>query len=201
MVMYDQLHKDGLVPGRKVLEVIGEDDPERLIEEARTEQSLVQAQLAVVQGGQGGPPGQDAAQMNMALGAGAMPGGDSLPAGPTGPGAAPPPGPGGPAQPPGGGPSPPQMPGFPPLAGAPGGAPGGPSPVPDIQSEVQRVTSSLHLKGEIIETVGTPRGILVRVTDHRDVGLLKTALKPVAELVGGPGAEVKVEVVNRGRAA
>jgi hypothetical protein len=90
------------------------------------------------------------------------------------------------------------MPGFPPTAAAPGDSSGGATPVPDIWSMVQQVIATLKLQGDVIQAIGTPKGILVTATDHRDVGQLKMMLKSVAEAVSGPGAKVDVEVQGKG---
>lgn len=195
MVMYLQLHDKGLVPGSKVLEAMNEDDPERLIAEAKAEQQQMQQSQMGAPPGPGGPPppGGGAPDQALALSAGGMP--SNAPGGPSQGPAQPPPGAG--ASPPQG-PSGPQMPGFPPLQAPPGSPPGGSTPVPDIFQEVQQITQSLPLKGQIVEVVGTsngkgkPKGIRVTVTDHRDVAILKTALKSVAEMLAGPGGQVDV---------
>lgn len=195
-VMYLQLYKDNLIPGRKVLEAMGEDDPERLIAEARAEKAAMQPPGGPPGAGGPTPPGgapPGAAEAGAALGAGAMPGGPALPGG--GGGASAPAT--GPVQPP---PPTPSISGFSPVAGAPGGPPGGASPVPDIKAEVDAIASGLKLHGEIVSVTtiptpdGVPRGILVAVTDHKDFAILKTALRSVAEEVAGPGAKVEVTI-------
>jgi len=200
-VMYLQLYKDGLIPGRKVLEAMGEDDPERLIAEAKVEKQAMMGPPGAgappgggPPTGPGGPP-PDAASQGVALGAGAMPGGPAVPSAGGGP-AGPPVG-AGPVQAP---PPAPTISGFTPISGSPGGPPGGASPVPDIKSEVDGIAAGLKLHGQIVSVTtiptpdGVPRGILVAVTDRKDFAILKTALRPVAEEVAGPGAKVEVTI-------
>lgn len=208
LVMYLQLFKENLVSARKVLEALGEEDPESLIAEARLDQQQRQALMQAAQAPPGGPPGAggppppgagggptDAAQQGAALAAGGMPGGPAVP-GPDA-GGAPPGGPPGAVQPPpagGGG-----MPGFAPLAAPPNGPPGGATPVPDIWSAVTQMAAGLKLHGEVVGARGTPTGILLTVTDHRDFAILKTAMKPVAEMSAGPGAKVELEMNTKGK--
>lgn len=194
LVMALQLFKENLISGRKVLETIGEDDPERVLEEAHLDMKQRAILMQAIQQAQQGPPPSGptaAADQGVALGAGAMPGSSSMPSNGSQPVQ------GGPAQP---GPPPPDqgMPPFRPIAAAPGGAPGGKSPIPDIWGLIQQVVAQLPrpLRGEIVNAVGMANGISLEVTDQGDVPLLRTALKQVAETVAGPGAKVEITVAE-----
>lgn len=188
LVMYLQLYKEGLVSGRKVLEVIGEEDPEKLIQEAHLDQQQKATLMQAMQGGQPGDPGM--AQQGVALGAGAMPGGGAVPGGQVPqPGVQPMPPP-----PPGAG-----MPGFSPISASPAGPPGAAAPVPDINSEVQLAAAELKLHGEILGATtmgeaGIPTAILLYITSHKDIAMLKTALRPLAETLLGPNATIVTRV-------
>lgn len=195
LVMYLQLYKEGLVSGRKVLEAVGEDNPETLLREAKLDQQQKQQLMQAMQAGQGGqPPGgpTDAAQQGVALGAGAMPGGGAVPQGSPGGGGGPEPQPGATQPPPGA-----TMPGFPPSQAPPGGSPAPSMSGLDIWSAVQSAASGLKLHGQVTGAHGTPTGIQVTVTDHRDFAILKTALRTVAESVAGPGAKVDVQLEGK----
>ena len=189
LVQYLQLYKENLVPGTRVLEAIGEEDPPRLMKQALAEKAAMQQQQPQ-QGAPPGGPGQGspsaAADQNVAMGAGALGGGGA--AGPGGPPVQPPP-----AAPP---PPAPSIPNFTPQAAAPGGAPAGmpPLPVADIVGEVQQAAAQLPMKGEILSATTTPRGILVTVSDFKDRAMLKTALLSLAQQVAGAKARVDIQV-------
>jgi len=189
MVMALQLEKDGLYSGRKVLEAIGDDAPDRTIQEALQWQH----EKAQAMQGQGMPPGPpqppggggsptEKADQGVGMLAGGMP---KPPAGGPGEG-------GGPlAQPP---PAPAPIPPPPPMPSPPGGSPtAGPQGI-DIWSQVQQALTQVNpqLLDEIVEVLGIPNGIYVQVSDQRYVPQIRTILQPVAEEMFGPGAKVEV---------
>ena len=168
-----QLKKEHLISGRRVLEIIGEDDPERLIEEARLDMKAEAGLMQSLQGPpQGGPP------------PGGPQGGQPQGPPPSADGPQPQPGPQDPAP----------MPGFPPIASAPGSPAGGAPPVPDINSLVQAALANVQLKGQIMNVYGTPNGIRVECSDQADIPVLRSVLKPVAQQVSGPNATLEVKL-------
>lgn len=201
LVMALQLEKDGLYSGRKVLEAIGDDSPERTLTEA-LEWQRSKAQAA--QGAQGPPqpPGggspTEAADQGVGMMSGAMP---KPPHGGT-------PGEGAPPLPPmpasnGAPTNPAPIPPPPPMPSAPGGSPtAGPQGIDVWQMVQQALTqSNPALIDEIVEVIGIPGGIYVQVTDQRYVPQIRTILQPVAEEIAGPDgkAEVSVTPFKRGK--
>lgn len=184
-------------PWRRVLEEAGEENPAQIMEEAK-------AAAAAEGPGPGGPPGAPPGQ---------PPGGPPGPGGPGGPPQPPqaPPGPEA-AQPPGGPaggapdggstPPPPGMPGFPPLTQAPGGTPEQPgASVPDVIGLLQAAVAQVQLRGEITDGPKLQQGgVIVLVTDFRDIKPLTDALTPVAKQID-PSYTVTVKVDPAAKAA
>jgi hypothetical protein len=202
VVIMLQLFKEKLVDGAHVLEQAGEEDPEATLDAAQKFWLNLARLEAAAQGGApggaapGGSPGGDptqAAQEGMALaqgGLGAPPGG--APAQP--PPAGPPgmlPGMGG-----GGGAAPLPMPGFPPVAAPPNALGMGPPPdLPDVVAIIDRALARIpRLFGRITVRQAVPGGILIKLTDHRDIQNVRNYLRGAAEEIAGPGAKVKAEI-------
>jgi hypothetical protein len=193
-----QLYKESpeFYPFSEVLERSGFDDSRALMERGKSEfrerlqiqqeaQQAMQPQQPPGAGGPaagGAPPGNpDQAHMDqMSLAAG---------------GAGGPPG-GAPVQPPPPGPAPGNgapggVPGFPPVAASPTQqGMGNPAPVPDIFGAIQQALAQVQLRGEAAPEVGAT-GIVVRISDHRDMTMIKAALAPVEKELG---VHIAVEV-------
>lgn len=191
LVMSLQLQKEGIYSKKKVLESIGDPDPEGTLKAAQADQQAQMAQMQQAQQAQqppqgGPPPGggspTEKADQGVGMMAGALPQGAQEPAPPQGGGA--------PAQPG------PQMPGFPAQATAPGSPSGGASPVPDIWSMVQQEITKVRpeLLNHIVNCVGLPNGIYVQVDDQKYIPILRTILNPVAKMVGGSNGQLVVSI-------
>lgn len=200
LAMAMQLEKDGMYSGRKVLERIGDEDPERTLDDAKawqifklTTQAQAQTQAQSAAQGQpppGGPPS----------GPGGPPG-EGPPGGPP-PGGMPPgmpPGMGDAAQPPPPPPASAGMPPRPPVSASPADSPAGATSPPDIQSEVAQAinASSPQLMQELVEYYGIPGGLFVHVSDQRYVPVVRTILRPVVEQIFGPGAKLIISLKPR----
>ena len=96
------------------------------------------------------------------------------------------------------------MPGFPPVASAPTGPQGSPSPVPDIPSMVTQATAGLNLKGTIVSAVGGPHNsILITVSDQADIPAVRAAVQAVAQgmdVIVKPAKPLRVGGSPNGRA-
>jgi hypothetical protein len=160
-------------PWRRVLEEAGEEDPDRLIAEAKAVSAQMQAQQPQ------GPPSS---------GPGGNPPPGSTPNTPPSPGPAQP-APDQGAQPP----APPGLPNFPQSAVAPEnmGVPQ-PAPLPDIMSELWQAVQGIVDPSEILEMRPEEGGIYVKVANHKDIKPVRDAITPVAQNVYG--AEVRVTV-------
>jgi hypothetical protein len=167
-----QLKGADIVPDVWVLDQIGVDDAEMLVQQAKKEAQAKMEQQAAAQR----PP--DAGQQNQAMEKGATPGGNAGSA--VGSNGQSPPGGGSPqSQPP-----PPGLPAFPPVDTAPTKAGfGNPPPVPDVGSRIQEILQSVEalILSQVTNVKLVPGGIhitLKSATDQEkahDRGLLRQA--------------------------
>lgn len=177
-----QLLGNQLVPGEWVLDQLGVNDSELLLQQAKEEAAeKLAAARAAESGGTppvaphttepGGP--MPAAEAATALEKGATPGGESP--------YAPQPQPTSPTPPAGAAGQAPTIPGFPPVATSPSTtAWGTPLPVPDEQAIITRLLATIagQLRGEITFVTPTPDGLRIGVTDRADKELIRTTLAP-----------------------
>lgn len=190
-----QLMKEGLFSGRRVLEYIGEEDPERTLAEAEADQKKKMAMMAAMQGGGQPPPGgappggpPQAAQGPTQQGSPQPPGGDPTQAAQAGmslagggdggaPGGGGPPDAGGaPVQPGGDTGALKPISGFSPLAAPPGSPAGSPGPIDNPLPKVDAALAGVKLHGEVVQRFPIPGGIRVMLSDHRDIAPVKAAL-------------------------
>ncbi|MGP8160580.1 MAG: hypothetical protein ACLQGJ_05070 [Candidatus Dormibacteria bacterium] len=200
LAMWLQMFKESVVtpepyrvPFRVLLEAMGVEDPDQMMNEAFSEH---QKAMGVLQASGGGPPG---------------PGGPAGPGGPPhggggAPGeppkamqdasalqqgglaaAGPPQGGGAPVQPPPPAPAPPggaSIPGFEPNAAPPTSQGiGTPAPVLDVAKMAYQAIQKLHLYEPITDILvrgGPNHSIDIKVTDHRDIAQVRQAVQNVA---------------------